>query len=148
MDFPFLLWGRRELRAPKRKTDRKRNYPRVVRARAAPDALPRGPRLWGFGKYLPSPPKKGHPFDMHTKSWTDFWRCISLASVFFIGRNTFGPSTDSGNTARRSVGVLPNREVRRSMKKYFPQGGRGSCGILFSYLFIFTPSYSSCPSSC
>ena len=68
---------------------------------------------------------------MHTKSWTDFWRCISLASVFFIGRNTFGPATDSRNTARRSVGVLPNREVRRSMKKYFPQGGAEAAAFYF-----------------
>ena len=51
----------REPRAPKGKEKEEENKSRVVRARAKPDALPRGP-LRGFGKYLLSLPRKRHPF--------------------------------------------------------------------------------------
>ena len=55
-----FLRGRegREPRAPKGKEKEEENKSRVVRARAKPDALPRGP-LRGIGKYLLSLPKRG-----------------------------------------------------------------------------------------
>ena len=56
---PFCVAERDENHARRRgMEERKKNKSRVVRARAKPDALPRGP-LRGFGKYLLSLPKRG-----------------------------------------------------------------------------------------
>ena len=58
-----FLRGREGLepRALRGKEKEEENKSRVVRARAKPDALPRGP-LRGVGKYLLSLPRKRHPF--------------------------------------------------------------------------------------
>ena len=126
----FFLWAvRRELRAPNGRTNRKRNYPRVVRARAAPDALPRGPRLRGFGKYLPSPPKKGHPFG-----------CLFLWAVRRELRAPNGRTNRKRNyprvvRARAAPDALPRGPRLRGFGKYLPSPPekRHPFGCLFQF---------------
>ena len=63
---------------------------------------------------------------MHPKSWTDFWRCISLASVFFYREERF--SACNGQPKYRSAFQWSPSESGSPQinEKYFPQGAEAA----------------------